>query len=148
MERDGHRVAAWCGRLLFVAAVLLGMVTMHTFGHAAHAAEPTPAVHTVTPGMETHEASAAVSSPSVAGGLAVDAHRSPGHGDGFPMDPLSVCLAVLGLGAAVLALLPAPGSDGYRAPVALLRAGLIRAPRPNPPPAGRLLLHRLSVLRV
>ncbi|MCI3930288.1 hypothetical protein [Streptomyces sp. AN091965] len=69
---------------------------------------------------------------------------SPSHGTG--MDPMSVCLAVLG-GALVLALF---GAVAARPPVAapvLLPAGLRAAPWPEPPPP-RALLARLSVLRI
>ncbi|WP_282794275.1 hypothetical protein [Streptomyces sp. CC224B] len=74
----------------------------------------------------------------------VDAPGAASHGTG--MDPLSVCLAVLG-GALVLALV---GAVVARAPAAVavrLPAGLRCAPRPDPPPP-RALLARLSVLRI
>ncbi|MEW2525965.1 hypothetical protein [Streptomyces sp. NPDC047071] len=69
---------------------------------------------------------------------------SPSHDTG--MDPMSVCLAVLG-GALVLALF---GTVAARPPAAapvLLPAGLRAAPWPEPPPP-RALLARLSVLRI
>lgn len=71
-------------------------------------------------------------------------HKSPPLGG---MDPLSVCLAVLGAFTLVLLLkagLLRPRPDAGRAP-ALRR--LLDALRPNPPPP-RTLLARLSVLRI
>ncbi|WP_190138740.1 hypothetical protein [Streptomyces longispororuber] len=62
------------------------------------------------------------------------------------MDPLSVCLAVLG-GALVLALVGAVVARAPAAVVVRLPAGLRCAPRPDPN-APRALLARLAVLRI
>jgi hypothetical protein len=64
------------------------------------------------------------------------------------MDPLAVCLAVLG-GFTLLLLLAVawsgrPWTDAVRPPVL---ARLLRTLRPEPPPP-RTLLARLSVLRI
>lgn len=135
---------AWCGRLLLFAALLLGVVTMHTFGH--------PAAHGEGAGTRP----AAVAGP--AGHL--HAHAPPQHvpadghdGHGMPMDPTSVCLAVLGaaavglLGALAAVVLRTRRSRPDGPSRRLARWLLCLAPNP-PPPAGRILLSRLSVLRV
>ncbi|MEU6125463.1 hypothetical protein [Streptomyces sp. NPDC047123] len=67
--------------------------------------------------------------------------------DGMAMDPLSVCLAVLGAFTLVLLVragLLRPGGASAALP-ALRRLRL--APRPEPPPP-RIRLARLSVLRI
>ncbi|MGW1077794.1 hypothetical protein [Streptomyces sp. NPDC002537] len=187
---DGQRrVAAWCGRLLLFAALLLGIVGMHTLGHptghdapspaagalahpagAADAARGTasglgavaggsgsvtgdaPATHpwagapvraahamTAVPGRAAHAVEAAAGSPVAAGTPSVRGDSR--HG----MDPMSVCLAVLGA-ALLLAvvrrsrLVPAVA----KARAQLLRSGLW----PVPPPPRHKALARLSVLRV
>lgn len=146
MDREAHGFAAWCGRLLLLAVLLFGVITMHTFGHAEHL-PPTPAAHSVATSTATHSGSF-TTQLSAAEAAAPDARQGAGDHDGPPMDPLSVCLAVLGLGATAMALLLGPETDSRRSSPALVRAGRVSARRPNPPLAGRLLLHRLSVLRV
>nr|WP_235493038.1 hypothetical protein [Streptomyces violaceoruber] len=110
----------------------------------------------------TDASAAVVAHPSATGAAAADtaspsspgtAH-TPGHGSGGDapmsgMDPLSVCLAVLGAwGLALLAtwLLLGLRAGGRRlgAPVG---AGLLRAARPNPPPSISVLA-AVSVLRM
>lgn len=89
----------------------------------------------------THHAATGPTSIGPAAGDATDGHDSG-------MDPLSVCLAVLGA-ALTLALLHAAvrhrplGTPGHAPGL----ARLLDALRPNPPPP-RTLLTRLSVLRV
>ncbi|MFH8605977.1 hypothetical protein ACH4D5_00565 [Streptomyces sp. NPDC018029] len=75
------------------------------------------------------------------------ASASEPHDGGMAMDPLSVCLAVLG--AFTLALLVRAGLLRPGPRVAHLRAPgrLLHILRPNPPPP-RILLSRLSVLRI
>lgn len=129
---------AWCGRLLLFAALLLGIVTMHSFGH--------PAAH----GDDLH-APPAVVTGHVAGPAAAPLPPSD-DGHGMPMNPTSVCLAVLG-GAAVglLGALTSLATRSRRARVAppgLLARWLPRLATGPPPSAGRTLLSRLSVLRV
>ncbi|MGW4358701.1 hypothetical protein ACWEKU_08065 [Streptomyces californicus] len=208
-----------CGQLVLFAALLFGIVTMHTVGHpaehggrAASLSSAGPAAHpSAGPAAVIAEGLSAIfvahSSPATMEGFppvtaqgfpsvtaesfsavivegfssaavmtdasaAVAAHPSaadtattasasppgtahtPGHGSGGDaptsgMDPLSICLAVLGAwGLALLAtwLLLGLRADGRRlgAPVG---AGLLRAARPNPPPSISVLA-AVSVLRM
>ncbi|MFH9293444.1 hypothetical protein [Streptomyces sp. NPDC017520] len=143
------------GQLMLFAALLFGVVTMHTVGHPAeHGGSSTPPA-----AMAEHPAQAP--GQDRAAGLApapgvVDAqqsqqspHDSPGSGAPMSgMDPLSVCLAVLGawglalLGSWLLGL----RADGrpLGTPVG---AGLLRALRPIPPPRISVL-DSVSVLRI
>lgn len=146
MEREEHGVATWCGRLLLLAVLLLGVVTMHTLGHAPHTGSPPPAAHAVAANTDTHDSVAFTTPLSATGAPAPDTHHGSGDDDGPPMGPLSVCLAVLGLGATAVALLLTTGPGNRRGAPACRCTGGIRSRRPAP--AGRLLLHRLSVLRV
>ncbi|WP_447037034.1 hypothetical protein [Streptomyces sp. DSM 118878] len=164
------------GQLLLLAALLLGIVTMHTLGHppehtsdtataSAPAAASVPATASVVTaasvtshgadfgadyradhgadprgGHDVRVASPAADSPH---GMTHDGHGA------MSMDPLSVCLAVLGaftLVALVRVLVRAglwrPGRAPARAPAA---GRLLHGPRPEPPP---VTLSRLSVLRL
>ncbi|MER5870583.1 hypothetical protein [Streptomyces sp. NPDC002044] len=69
MKRGARRAAPW-RRLLLLASLLLGIVTMHTLGHPAesHVMEDGPAAHSVAP--------AAPSGPS--------GHREPHHSEPAP----------------------------------------------------------------
>ncbi|MFI5661571.1 DUF6153 family protein [Streptomyces sp. NPDC051684] len=140
MARTRSGTGRW-QRLLLFAALLFGVVGMHTLGHpsghgAGHdGAMPMPSAHVAMAGHDSPH------------GTAVTVHErpdSPGHGG---MDPLNVCLAVLGsftlllLTAMVLRPLLAAVAPGPRA------RGMVLAQRPNPPPPRRLL-SRLSVLRI
>ncbi|GHC63995.1 hypothetical protein [Streptomyces cinnamoneus] len=161
--------AAWCGRLLLFAALLLGIVTMHTLGHprdhagaapsttAPRAADDAPghapahapghapghaaadSSHRMTPASSTLSSAAAV--PARGG-----PHAAPwAHGPGG-MDPMAICLAVLGAGLALILLL-SPGA--LRRPAAAAGpAWFSRALWPVPPPPRHKALARLSVLRV
>ncbi|MFD4480311.1 hypothetical protein ACFWPU_29940 [Streptomyces sp. NPDC058471] len=147
-------------QLLLLAALLFGIVTMHTLGH------PTGHSPSSTASMATHSSSAATDlsashergpeqdvgrhQMSETGATTVSASATasdpamPGM-DG--MDPLSVCLAVLAALTLVLLLkagLLRPG--GFAVPVRPL-ARLLDGLRPSPPPP-RILLSRLSVLRI
>ncbi|MEV3853400.1 hypothetical protein AB0J38_03650 [Streptomyces sp. NPDC050095] len=159
------------GQLLLFVALLFGIVGMHTLGHpTGHAMEhatgqaPAAAVHAAQ--MPVSE-SASVSAPMTTSMPApmpmqmstlmpalmsaertqavADEHPSPGDSG---MDPLGVCLAVLGsftlllLTAAVLR--PLLGTD---LPGRAALRGTALAQRPNPPPP-RATLSRLSVLRI
>ncbi|MEU8840706.1 hypothetical protein AB0D97_16480 [Streptomyces roseus] len=146
-QRTAQRAARW-PRLLLFAALLLGIVTMHTLGHPSRS-------HT----MEDATAVASVASARHAAGHT--AEHPPGHavhtsGDRNPaagtppagtgMDPMSVCLAVLG-GLTLLIL--GAGPAGSRDAVPL--GGAARAPGRSggpDPPSPRELLTRLAVLRV
>ncbi|MFF1375611.1 hypothetical protein [Streptomyces sp. NPDC058308] len=218
-SRTGH------GQLLLLAALLLGIVTMHTLGHpsgghgsgndggSTAVAGPAPASaplrhhtgaapigphddgattvsgtaaasapmrhHTAAAPTAPHDAGATtVSGTATAptpmrhhtaaaptaphdGGPAADLRPAghdaatgtetavsvPGPHGGMSMDPLSVCLAVLGAITLILLVragLLRPGGTLAHLPV----PGRLRhAPRPEPPPL-RILLARLSVLRV
>ncbi|GGX72627.1 DUF6153 family protein [Streptomyces hiroshimensis] len=137
--------AAWCGRLLLLSALLLGIVTMHTLGHpTGHAGMSHEArTHThATAGAHPQTHSAPAVSPTTSP-VADDPLTAPG------MDPMSVCLAVLG--AALLALVLLLVTAALRRPaaaVAAVRARLLRALWPIPPPPRHKSLARLSVLRV
>ncbi len=203
-----------CGQLVLFAALLFGIVTMHTVGHPAEHGGRAASLSSAGPAADPSAGPAAViaeglsaifvahSSPATVEGFpsatvegfssaavegfssaavmtdasaAVAAHPSaadtattattaspsspgtahtPGHGSGGDaptsgMDPLSVCLAVLGAwGLALLAtwLLLGLRADGRRlgAPVG---AGLLRASRRNPPPSISVLA-AVSVLRM
>ncbi|MFJ9975838.1 hypothetical protein [Streptomyces cyaneofuscatus] len=125
------------GQLLLLAALLFGIVTMHTVGHPAEHA-PSAAVS-----VSVSDAVAMPVAPSDA------AHPSPEHSPMSGMDPLSVCLAVLGawglalIGAWLLLGLRADGRP-LGTPV---DAGLLRVLRPNPPPPISVLAS-VSVLRI
>ncbi|MFI1796089.1 DUF6153 family protein [Streptomyces sp. NPDC020379] len=125
--------AARCVRLLLFTALLLGIVTMHSLGHPAEHGGPAAGSHTMR--AEAHHA-APPRAPSV-------------HGESHGTDPMSVCLAVLG--SALLALVLLLGAAALRraaAALPALRARLLLALRPIPPPPRHKALARLSVLRV
>jgi len=146
------------GQLLLFAVLLFGIVTMHTVGHPSENGMPshdTPVVtaphqvvttlrqavtapHQAVTALHQVQAPEAVTDPAPA----ANAGTLPMTG----MNPLSVCLAVLGAFTLVLLLGAALGRpwDSGAPPVPLAR--LLRALWPNPPPP-RSLLTRLSVLR-
>ncbi|MFJ2769993.1 hypothetical protein [Streptomyces sp. NPDC087300] len=162
------------GQLLLLAALLFGIVTMHTLGHPsgghegagtsapAAAAAPVPASGTASSPMR-HGMGGMAAPDAVGGehGSGSDGRGSDGRGahrahqaapaperhDGMSMDPLSVCLAVLGAFTLVLLVragLLRPGGILARLPAT---GRLTHGPRPDPPPA-RIRLARLSVLRI
>ncbi|GAA0362696.1 DUF6153 family protein [Streptomyces blastmyceticus] len=139
---DGQRKAtAWCGRLLLFAALLLGIVTMHTLGH--------PAGHGGSRGTASHAMAPMTGDPAVAPHTTTDHRAASVDGESHGMDPMSVCLAVLG--SALLALVSLLGVAALRrlAPaLAVVRARLLAVLRPIPPPPRHKALARLSVLRV
>jgi hypothetical protein len=131
-------------RLLLLVSVALGLVLMHTLGHAGHASHPSTsgsAAHAVHMGAAAGHSLAV--SPAAASSLtAVD-----GHDPGLT-DPMTICLAVL-LTAAVLAIpqliavISAAGSaHSHRA----LPRGLL--PGAREPPLLGLCLTRTTVLRI
>lgn len=186
------------GQLLLLAALLLGIVTMHTLGHPTghgSGAEQTSARHgmsagapaagnaavrhgVASAGMSSGAAASAGMSGTAPNRHAAEAGGAPAAQDGpharvptplrasgddvlagpataaasspaglHGMDPLSVCLAVLGAFTLVLLLkagLLRPG--GFAVPSRAL-ARLLDGLRPDPPPP-RILLARLSVLRI
>ncbi|MGA4848497.1 DUF6153 family protein [Streptomyces sp. G5(2025)] len=141
-KRTGH------GQLLLLAALLLGIVTMHTLGHPS--GEHPSAAHT-SGGHGASHGAASHRSPGPDMVLELKSESPPQDGAaGMGMDPLSVCLAVLGALTLVLLLwllvragLSRPGGTLARAPT----TGRPNAPRPEAPPP-RVPLSRLSVLRI
>ncbi|MFJ6144215.1 hypothetical protein ACIQH7_11505 [Streptomyces anulatus] len=141
------------GQLTLFAALLFGIVTMHTVGHPAeHGGSSMSA-----PAMTGHTAQAPGQDRAPGTGPApgvADVQQSPSHdspGSGAPMsgmDPLSVCLAVLGVWGLALvgSWLLGPRADGrpLGTPVG---AGLLRVLRPIPPPRISVLAS-VSVLRI
>ncbi|MDF4250304.1 hypothetical protein [Streptomyces sp. WMMB303] len=172
-ERTTRARGTWCGRLLLLAALLLGIVSMHTLGHPAAGPRESPrvaadlsasAVHggstepvraedgALPPAHPAHPPRLRDGATDPAAGYEDSTPPEPEHGGGHGTgtDPLSVCLAVLGawtaaalLGAAVSVLAPR-GTDG-REPC---RTRIRRALRPLPPPDTSSRLARLSVLRI
>ncbi|MFF5774010.1 hypothetical protein ACFY8V_11815 [Streptomyces californicus] len=129
-----------------VTAESFSAVIVEGFSSAAVMTDASAAVVAHPSAADTAADTASPSSPGTA--------HTPGHGSGGDapmsgMDPLSVCLAVLGAwGLALLAtwLLLGLRAGGRRlgAPGG---AGLLRAARPNPPPSISVLA-AVSVLRM
>ncbi|MEU2760688.1 MULTISPECIES: hypothetical protein [unclassified Streptomyces] len=175
------------GQLMLFAALLFGIVTMHTVGHpaehggatamstafaseapasgtSASQASASPAASSPaasssdassSPAWAGHAPPAHAPAPACAPGLAdappPSSHDVPGAGADAPlsgMDPLSVCLAVLGVWTLALA---GPRLFGLRAdgqPLGTpVGAGLLRVLRPNPP-SPIPVLAGISVLRI
>ncbi|MEW1670938.1 hypothetical protein [Streptomyces albidoflavus] len=152
------------GRLLLLAALLLGVLTMHTLGHptgdhggahsGAHGAAHGPGTVAAAPAAPAGSGAAEHHSPAagIAAGAAAGAVTgTPDSSDPLPgTDPLSVCLAVLA--ALTLGLLLRAGGllGGGAAPgsaARVLLTGRRGAQWPIAPPT-RLALARLSVLRI
>ncbi|MEU3836197.1 hypothetical protein [Streptomyces microflavus] len=137
------------GQLLLLAALLFGIVTMHTVGHPA---EHAPSASVAAPGTMSGAMPVATSDAMPVAEAASDrahpSHGSPDHSPMSGMDPLSVCLAVLGAwGLALLGVwLSGLRADGRPLGTAV-GAGLLRVPRPNPPPPISVL-DSVSVLRI
>lgn len=168
MKRRARPAAPW-RRLLLLAALLLGIVTMHTLGHPAesHAMEDGTAAHSVAPAApaaraahrEPHHSAAPSAAraepalaPAPAPALALASKPPPSPvaeapGPRTGMDPMAVCLAVL---AAVTLLLLGAGPAGSRdaAPLGGADRGARRSGWGPDPPSGRALLARLAVLRL
>ncbi|WP_407839438.1 hypothetical protein ACE1OC_28690 [Streptomyces sp. DSM 116496] len=150
-----QRPAVRWTRLLLFAALLLGIAGMHTLGHPtpAHAMEDVPSVRFVpgaghAPSGAAHGGRPVGAMPDTAApaatavAAAVEAPRPQHTG----MDPMSVCLAVLG---ALTLLVLGAGLAGPRraAPLGGAARGPGRSGGPDPPPP-RELLTLLAVLRV
>ncbi|MFJ6701000.1 hypothetical protein ACIQM4_33795 [Streptomyces sp. NPDC091272] len=148
---------AWGGRLLLFAALLLGIVTMHTLGHPAgqhgeHGTASPSSVGTTIP-ISTKVTMTAPDAPHT---TPID---TPHHPAASPtsastppsplpgMDPMSVCLAVLAAWGVVLfgAGLLAGGPSAWTVPPR--SSGPASALRPRPPPR-KAVLASLSVLRI
>ncbi|MET8622798.1 hypothetical protein ABZW30_03370 [Kitasatospora sp. NPDC004669] len=142
----------WALRLLLLAALLLGIVTMHTLGHptGGHGGHGDHGGHGGHEGRSAHAVAAQQMPEHHTGAVQraqpqPQATAAPATADG--MDPMTVCLAVLaGWTLVLLAAGPLLRRSGDAA--AEVRARLLRAVRALPPPeGGRMLLNRLSVLR-
>ncbi|WP_159047104.1 hypothetical protein [Streptomyces sp. XY332] len=192
--RTDRRAARW-PRLLLLAALLLGIVTMHTLGHPSPShtmedAAPAVAVASAgrgadhTPGHAsaglTGTGARTATGTGTGAGTGTDAGTGTGTGTGTDvdtgtdpgtvsasvpthashdrgsaveapppgsgMDPMSVCLAVLG-GLTLLILGAGPAGLRDAAPLGGAARGPRRSGGPDPPSA-RELLTRLAVLRV
>ncbi|WP_329368994.1 hypothetical protein [Streptomyces sp. NBC_01483] len=153
--------ARW-GQLTLLAALLFGIVTMHTLGH--------PSGHGTGTGTGMSAAMRTGAGTGTGAGAGAGADNGPDHSayamsapssamsapSAAPepkmppmsgMDPLSVCLAVLGGFTLVLLLAVAPGRPGADLLRPPARIRLPHALWPNAPPP-RTLLARLSVLRI
>ncbi|NEC13327.1 hypothetical protein G3I34_13740 [Streptomyces sp. SID8014] len=152
MRTRAGAVAGRAGRLLLLAALLLGVLTMHTLGH--------PAGNHGSAHGAAHEPGTVAAAPAAPAGPGAGEHHSPAaeaatgttdSSDPLPgTDPLSVCLAVLA--ALTLGLLLRAGGLLWRgtAPgsaARVLLTGRRGAQWPIAPPT-RLALARLSVLRI
>ncbi|GGR95276.1 hypothetical protein GCM10010252_37510 [Streptomyces aureoverticillatus] len=159
------------GHLLLLAALLLGIVTMHTLGHprehgpdaeratAGHArvAEAVGHARVAVDGGEHAQVRAAHGTAHGNGERPADppsahtaqAPQAPSpHDSGMDPDPLSLCLAVLGAALTLALLYAAVHHGSWGTPVHVHRlARVLDTLRPNPPPPRTLLAH-LSVLRV
>ncbi len=180
------------GQLMLFAALLFGIVTMHTVGHPAEhggatavstaftseatasgtsASQASASPDASSPAASSSDASSsdASSSPAWAGhappahapapasapGLADAPHPSshdvPGAGADAPlsgMDPLSVCLAVLGVWTLALVGSRLFGLRADGRPLGTpVGAGLLRVLRPHPP-SPIPVLAGISVLRI
>ncbi|MFJ7203373.1 DUF6153 family protein [Streptomyces sp. NPDC098789] len=144
--RRTPRAARW-SRVLLLAALLLGIVTMHTLGHPddSPVGQDAATAHAVAHGAPAPAAHAmpapAVPAPADAAGT-----RLRGPDGGMAMDPMSVCLAVLLAGISLVSALALARTGA--AATARREARGVRAHGGPDPPTGRELLARLVVLRV
>lgn len=141
--------------VVLFAALLLGIVTMHTLGHpSAHGSDRSSGYSSDEGsggyGHSSYAMSQTMPSPpghaqehTTGASPNADMPMPPVHG----MDPLSVCLAVLGGFTLVLLLVAALGTPWASGATQPALARLLRALWPHPPPR-RILLSRLSVLRI
>lgn len=159
MTRSAQRAAPGA-RLLLLAALLLGIVTMHTLGHPteSHAVQDVSAARSVASAEQTAPAGQGgtrhISAPTTGAPSATTTGAPspavPWWGHAVPateMDPTSVCLAVL---AGLVVLLIGTGRTGSRRAAPLGGAARIpvRSGGGPDPPSPRELLTRLAVLRV
>ncbi|MFD9796953.1 hypothetical protein ACFWXK_39105 [Streptomyces sp. NPDC059070] len=172
----GKRTAVW-GQLLLFAALLLGIVTMHTVGHPAQhpgAADPTatsmtpaspnqasgiPASGIPASGISAYMNAASMRAPSTpaapvtgghhpaATGPAVERPAAPAHAPMRGMDPGSVCVAVLGVWGVALLALRLLARGPAPHRAAAPRRRVPRPLWPNPPPPYGRSVAALSVLR-
>ncbi|MFE6338215.1 DUF6153 family protein [Streptomyces sp. NPDC057798] len=132
MRTSGYvRAGGALGQLLLVVVLALGVFVMHTLGHPE---DPSHA------GSHASAHAAAMDHPAAPG-----PDGSSTHEPAVPMDPMSLCVAVL-FGALVLAALSKAASARARDVAARLLAQVAAVGRPRPPPRGPDLT-QLSVLR-
>ncbi|MFF8269263.1 hypothetical protein ACF059_18000 [Streptomyces sp. NPDC016562] len=147
MTRSDERAGPGA-RLLLLAALLLGLVTMHSLGHPAdsHAGEDAPAGHSVASVGHTRTAERVHAQDPIPVAGAPLPTAAVGTGTGTGMDPLSVCVTVL-TGLVLLYLGAGPAGSRDTAPLggAARIPGRSGGPGPSSP---RELLTRLAVLRV
>ncbi|RST24487.1 hypothetical protein EF908_05025 [Streptomyces sp. WAC04770] len=139
------------GQLLLFAALLFGIFTMHTVGHPAEHPDPGLAAHAAPVAAGAGPAAVSAVEVGVDGVSREDAHHSGPAAPDSPMsgmDPLSVCLAVLGAwGLALVGLWLFGVRVGARRLGTPVGAGLLRVLRANPPPPISVLA-TVSVLRI
>ncbi|WP_430479731.1 hypothetical protein ACQZM9_26305 [Streptomyces sp. P11-1] len=148
----GVRSGSVVGRqLLLFAALLFGIFTMHTVGHPAEHADPDLAAHAAPVAAGAGPAAVSAVEVGVDGVSREGAHHSGPASPDSPlsgMDPLSVCLAVLGAwGLALVGLWLFGVRVGARRLGTPVGAGLLRVLRANPPPPISVL-DAVSVLRI
>ncbi|MET9698785.1 DUF6153 family protein [Streptomyces sp. NPDC006529] len=148
--RRTPRAARW-SRVLLLAALLLGIVTMHTLGHPddSRAGRDAPPAHSGAHAMPAPPADAPAAAPAPEGDAAARGQLLGDPADGrMAMDPMSVCLAVLLTGITLLGALALARAAVGSGPAARrgVRGGRVRG-GPDPP-GGRELLTLLAVLRV
>ncbi|MBB1252813.1 DUF6153 family protein [Streptomyces alkaliterrae] len=142
-----RRTTAWCGRVLLFVALLLGIVTMHSLGHPAehHASHASGTALLTASAWDPHQHAADTAADKRRPDRVNQRADHPAPLGG--MDPISVCLAVLGAGVLTLllgrVLVHRSGHERAAAPTRLPHAL-----RPNPPPRRGALIARLSVLRI
>ncbi|MFF0432502.1 hypothetical protein ACFYU9_09815 [Streptomyces sp. NPDC004327] len=161
-------------RLLLLAALLLGLVTMHTLGHGAgpeHGAAParTARVAPLTAPMTTAGHAPMDRQAAPAAGHVPDAPAT-GHGTnalatGYDTNapaashapdapvhhsgsPLAVCLAVLGALVVVLGGVALRGARRWAGRARARTAGAPWSGWPHAPPASIPVLERVAVLRI
>ncbi|MET3987239.1 DUF6153 family protein [Streptomyces sp. PvR034] len=148
--RRTPRAARW-SRVLLLAALLLGIVTMHTLGHPddSPVGQDAATAHAVAHGAPAPvPAPAAHAMPAPAVPAPAEAARTQVRGPdgGMAMDPMSVCLAVLLAGISLSSVLALARTGA--AATARREARGVRAHGGPDPPTVRELLARLVVLRV
>ncbi|WP_328971451.1 hypothetical protein [Streptomyces sp. NBC_00239] len=126
MERR-RRTAAWCGRLLLSAALLVGLITMHVLGHPAEQASSHSPDRSVT---------VTFAAVTIDGEHQTTAGAAPAEGGHTPLRGLDTALVCVALLSACTVVFRASPSSSHRLS-GLLLAGLARllhALRPMPPP--------------
>ncbi|MEU5372595.1 hypothetical protein ABZ362_27145 [Streptomyces sp. NPDC005951] len=140
------------GQLMLFAALLFGIVTMHTVGHPAQHGG-SAAMSAASPAASASSSASTSSSASASSPAAMGEHPSPHGSPGADapmsgMDPLSVCLAVLGVWGLALVGSWLLGLRADGRPLGTpLGAVLLRVLRPNPPPPISVLAS-VSALRI